>query len=150
VLLLDRIGVRHPTTCAGELNGYWTRNPDTLDALLKRMVTLAPLSHDEAEQASREDGIADIPWLTLLEHAISKLTRHGLGWIRSSRSSRDIALLWLRDQGGRRAAAMSTALPEIGESDTEETVEDQINRITAARKMLPNARLLRLHRDPEE
>lgn len=42
-------------------------------------------------------------------------------------------------QGGRTAAALSTALSEVGEGDDAESVEDQINRIMAARKMLPNA-----------
>jgi type I restriction enzyme R subunit len=42
-------------------------------------------------------------------------------------------------QGGRTTAAMSTALSEVGENDADETVEDQINRIPTARKMLPNA-----------
>jgi type I restriction enzyme, R subunit len=42
-------------------------------------------------------------------------------------------------QGGRTTAAMSTALSEVGESDVDDTVEDQINRIMTARKMLPNA-----------
>jgi type I restriction enzyme R subunit len=42
-------------------------------------------------------------------------------------------------QGGRTAAAMSTALSEAGEPDPEESPEDRINRVMEARKMLPNA-----------
>jgi len=41
-------------------------------------------------------------------------------------------------QGGRTAAAMNIALSEQGEEE-EESVEDRINRIMEARKMLPNA-----------
>jgi len=41
-------------------------------------------------------------------------------------------------QGGRTAAAMNIALSEQGEEE-EESIEDHINRIMEARKMLPNA-----------
>lgn len=41
-------------------------------------------------------------------------------------------------QGGRTAAAMNIALSEQG-AEQEESVEDRINRIMEARKMLPNA-----------
>jgi len=41
-------------------------------------------------------------------------------------------------QGGRTAAAMNIALSEQGEEE-EESIEDRINRIMEARKMLPNA-----------
>ena len=42
-------------------------------------------------------------------------------------------------QGGRTSAAMSMALAEGGAAEDEETLEDHINRIMEARKMLPNA-----------
>ena len=42
-------------------------------------------------------------------------------------------------QGGRAAAKMNIALSEHGEEEEEETVEDTVNRIMEARKMLPNA-----------
>lgn len=42
-------------------------------------------------------------------------------------------------QGGRTAAKMNIALSEEGGEEEEETVEDTINRIMEARKMLPNA-----------
>jgi type I restriction enzyme, R subunit len=42
-------------------------------------------------------------------------------------------------QGGKTAAAMSTALSAAGEEDEEETFEDKINRIIQAKKLLPNA-----------
>jgi type I restriction enzyme R subunit len=42
-------------------------------------------------------------------------------------------------QGGRAASAMHAALGEAGAADEDETVEDRINRIMEAHKMLPNA-----------
>jgi type I restriction enzyme R subunit len=42
-------------------------------------------------------------------------------------------------QGGRTATAMSRALGEAGATEEEETIEDQINRLIEARKLLPNA-----------
>lgn len=42
-------------------------------------------------------------------------------------------------QGGRTSAAMSMALSEGGAEGEDETLEDTINRIMEARKMLPNA-----------
>ena len=42
-------------------------------------------------------------------------------------------------QGGRTSAAMGQALSEAGKEEEEETTEDTINRIMAARKLLPNA-----------
>ena len=42
-------------------------------------------------------------------------------------------------QGGRTSAAMSMALSQAGAEEDDETVEDTINRILEARKLLPNA-----------
>ncbi len=42
-------------------------------------------------------------------------------------------------QGGRTSAAVSTALSEGDEEAQDETLEDRINRIMEAKKMLPNA-----------
>jgi type I restriction enzyme R subunit len=42
-------------------------------------------------------------------------------------------------QGGRTSAAVSMALSEVGAAEEDETVEDRINRVMEARKMLPNA-----------
>ena len=42
-------------------------------------------------------------------------------------------------QGGRTSAKMSIALAESGAEEEEETIEDTINRLMEARKMLPNA-----------
>ncbi|MGA2471106.1 MAG: type I restriction endonuclease subunit R [Solirubrobacteraceae bacterium] len=42
-------------------------------------------------------------------------------------------------QGGRTSAAMASALAEGGASDEDELIEDKINRLMTAKKMLPNA-----------
>ena len=42
-------------------------------------------------------------------------------------------------QGGKTSAAISTALSKAGEEEEEETIEDKINRIMEAKKLLPNA-----------
>jgi type I restriction enzyme, R subunit len=42
-------------------------------------------------------------------------------------------------QGGRTSAAVSMALSVAGAAEDDETLEDQINRIMEARKLLPNA-----------
>ncbi len=42
-------------------------------------------------------------------------------------------------QGGRASAAMSVALSQAGAEEDDETVEDTINRIMEAKKLLPNA-----------
>jgi type I restriction enzyme R subunit len=42
-------------------------------------------------------------------------------------------------QGGRTSAAVSMALSAAGTEDDDETLEDQINRLIEARKLLPNA-----------
>ena len=42
-------------------------------------------------------------------------------------------------QGGKATAAMSTALAKAGEEEDDETIEDVINRIMTAKKMLSNA-----------
>jgi len=42
-------------------------------------------------------------------------------------------------QGGRTSAALSMALSTAGAADDDETVEDRINRLMEAKKLLPNA-----------
>ena len=42
-------------------------------------------------------------------------------------------------QGGRTSGAMTQALAEAGQADDEATFEDQINRLMASRRLLPNA-----------
>lgn len=42
-------------------------------------------------------------------------------------------------QGGKTSAALSTALSPAGQEEDDETIEDTINRIMEAKKLLPNA-----------
>jgi type I restriction enzyme R subunit len=42
-------------------------------------------------------------------------------------------------QGGRTSAALSTALSTAGSEEDDETIEDRINRLMEAKKLLPNA-----------
>ncbi len=42
-------------------------------------------------------------------------------------------------QSGKAAAALNVALSESGEDDDDESIEDKINRVMEAKKMLPNA-----------
>ncbi len=42
-------------------------------------------------------------------------------------------------QGGRTSAAMATALSEVGAAEDDETLEDRVNRLMEAKKLLPNA-----------
>jgi type I restriction enzyme R subunit len=42
-------------------------------------------------------------------------------------------------QGGRTSAALSTALSAVGADEEDETMEDRINRLMEAKKLLPNA-----------
>ena len=42
-------------------------------------------------------------------------------------------------QSGKAAASLNIALSESGEDDEDETIEDKINRVMEAKKMLPNA-----------
>ena len=53
-------------------------------------------------------------------------------------------------QGGKTSAAVAMALSTAGAEDDDETLEDQINRLMEAKKLLPNAELLRLHRHTEK
>ena len=52
--LLKTLGVSHPNTWAGALSEYWTFRPNALRQQLNRMVELAPLTHEEADQAAVE------------------------------------------------------------------------------------------------
>lgn len=103
--LLKSLGVSHPHTWAGPLSGYWTFRPNELQEQLRRIVELAPLTHEEADQAATELAFPeDLDWRRLLAHSISKLAAHNLGWIRPARLTRDVAYLWLKLEGEPRPA----------------------------------------------
>ncbi len=52
-------------------------------------------------------------------------------------------------QGGRTSAAVSMALSAAGTEDDDETLEDKINRLIEARKLLPNASYLAFTATPK-
>lgn len=103
--LLKTLGVSHPRTWAGALSEFWTFRPNELRQQLGRMVELAPLTHEEADQAAAELGLPeDLDWRSVLAHSNSKLAAHDLGWIRPARLTRDVAYLWLKLEGEPRPA----------------------------------------------
>jgi len=121
--LLRQLGVSHPRSWAGELPGYWTRHPAALDILLKKLAALAPMTDYDAERAVRELGVpASLSIEDLLKHSASKLTHHSLGWIRGARAGRDLAYLWLRNQGEPRAVADVAAIAGTSEHAIRETM----------------------------
>lgn len=121
--LLGQLGVHRPNTWSGPLEGYWTGNPTALDTQLRKLADLAPITAAEAEHAAVELGIpAQLPWAELLAQPGSKVTRHDLGWIRSSRSRRDLAYLWLREQGEPRSAGEIASVVGTSEHTIRETM----------------------------
>lgn len=104
--LFRQLGAVRPRTWSGDLPGSWTRHPGALDIALRKLGNLAPMTDEERLQATVEIGIPDhVPVFDLLQAPGSKLTRHALGWIRTSRWGRDVAYLWLRDQGEPRSVS---------------------------------------------
>ena len=103
--LLKTLGVSHPHTWAGTHSDFWTLWPNGLRQQLERMVELAPLTHQEANQAAAELALPeDLDWREILAHGDSKLAAHSLGWIRAARVTRDLAYLWLKREGEPRPA----------------------------------------------
>lgn len=121
--LFGSLGVSHPRTWHGELSGYWTRHPSALDGRLRQLATLAPMTSEEAQHAADELQIpADLPWEELLEHPGSKVVLHKVGWIRSFRAGRDVAYLWLREQGEPRPVADVAEVAGTSEHAIRETM----------------------------
>jgi hypothetical protein len=103
--LLKTLGLSHPHTWDGALSDYWTFRPSGLQQQLRRMVELAPLTYQEADQAASELGLPeDLDWQSILARSNSKLAAHNLGWIRPARATRDVAYLWLKLEGEPRPA----------------------------------------------
>jgi hypothetical protein len=86
------------------------------------MAALAPMTHEEADQAAGDLGVANLPWATMLDHRKSGVTRHERGWIRTARSGRDVAFLWLRHQGEPRTAAEIATVTGTSEHGIRETM----------------------------
>ena len=121
--LLRQLGAFRPRTWSGDLDGSWTRHPGALDIALRKLTNLAPMTEAERSQATVEIGIpTHVPVLDLLQRPESKLTQHALGWIRASRSGRDVAYLWLRDQGEPRSASDIAIVTGMSEHAIRETM----------------------------
>ena len=121
--LLRRLGVAPPRMCPGDLQGYWTRKPAQLDTRLSQLAALAPMSSSEAEAAAVELGIpTDLPIERLLLRPKSKLSHHELGWIRNGRTGRDLAYLWLREQGEPRPVSDIATVTGTSEHAIRETM----------------------------
>lgn len=122
-VLFRRLGIARPRTWSGDLIGYWTCRPAALDSRLRQLVRLAPMSNTEAQTAAKEFGLSELfPVRTLLEQPESRLVHHSLGWIRAARTGRDLAYLWLRDQGEPRAIADIAQVTGTSEHAIRETL----------------------------
>lgn len=121
--LLRALGASNPHTWAGALPEYWTLRPEALRELLRRLVELAPLTHEEASQAVAELALPeDLNWRRLLADSKSKLVANDLGWIRASRVTRDVAYLWLKLEGEPRPAGEIAAQAGCTEHAARETM----------------------------
>ncbi|MFE1396540.1 sigma factor-like helix-turn-helix DNA-binding protein [Nocardiopsis dassonvillei] len=102
--LLREAGILHPRTWAGELRGFWTRDPQALDARFKELAQAGPYRSDELGSRADELGIPSaVPVERIAAHPNSRLKRSGDGaWIRRAARGRDPAYLWLADEGEPR------------------------------------------------
>jgi Sigma-70, region 4 len=121
--MLRVLKIANPRTWDGDLTAWWTRKPDELDRRLRRIVELVPLSHDDMAAALDQVGLTmTSPVTELLASAESKLVQHDLGWCRPARSGRDLAFLWLQQQGAPRRAADVAAIAGTSEHAIRETM----------------------------
>jgi len=121
--LFRQLGASRPRTWSGDLPRHWTRRPAALDTLVRKLVALAPMTDAETHQAILDIGLpAHLRVDDLLENPESKLTHHRLGWIRTARTGRDLAYLWLRGQGEPRAVADIAAVTGTSEHAIRETM----------------------------
>ncbi|MDV7134519.1 sigma factor-like helix-turn-helix DNA-binding protein [Williamsia muralis] len=115
--------ILHPRTWDGELTEWWTRKPDDLNRRLNVVAELAPLSHNDLHAALEQVGLGYRPPVsTLLASANSRLTRHALGWYRPARVGRDLAFLYLQDEGTPRTVAEIATVTGVGEHAIRETM----------------------------
>ncbi|WP_274381637.1 sigma factor-like helix-turn-helix DNA-binding protein [Segeticoccus rhizosphaerae] len=103
-LVLRQLGFERSMIASGGREGFWSREPSALESRLKSLVDLMPLPDDEAHIAAESLKIpAEVRWWTLLP-ARYRVTLTDLGWVRTSRTTRDRAYLWLRSQGEPRSS----------------------------------------------
>lgn len=104
--LLHALGLHRPRTWVGPLRDWWTDDPARLDLRLRELAAAAPLARDELAAAVETMELPqEVPVLQLLGAPASPLVEHDLGWIRRSRSTRDIAYLWLQQEGAPHTVA---------------------------------------------
>lgn len=122
--LLRVLGAARPRAWSGDLHGWWTRHPGTLDTRLRELTAMAPLTTADALYAATTLGLPeDLPLDKLLAGPDSPLARHATGWVRRARVTRDAAYLWLRAEGEPRA--VSDVARAIGES-SEDAVRERM------------------------
>ncbi|MGW0854272.1 sigma factor-like helix-turn-helix DNA-binding protein [Streptomyces sp. NPDC002690] len=100
-LLVQAAGAEPPLTWAGRLHGWWTRNPNALEVLLRAGVEEAPLRGEDVAVTFASAGVPDnVPVLELLGHSKSPLVS-GLdgSWLRRRARGRDAAYLYLLANG---------------------------------------------------
>ena len=131
--LLAALGYEPATELGPVAADYWSSPPqprqehpqDRLKERLRRLTDLVPLTYSDAHEAARDIGLpSDLSWASHLDQIDGRLIRHELGWIRRSRSTRDIAYLWLKGEGEPREAAEMAGV--VGCSD--HTVREAMRR----------------------
>ncbi|MGW4367674.1 hypothetical protein ACWEKT_18710 [Nocardia takedensis] len=100
-ILAEEVGLRPPRTWAGDLDGWWTHSPDDLASVLAAIVRAAPLTSEMLAALVADHQVPDgFPLERLLADDRSPLVREWDGtWLRRRTRSRDVAYLWLLDQG---------------------------------------------------
>lgn len=119
--LVRALGATHPRTWSGDLYGWWTQHPATLDLQLRELAALGPLGVDDIAPAAAGLGIPDnLPLDNLLSGPKSPLSRHSTGWVRRQRVTRDGAYLWLQAEGEPRPIALIAAATKTPENTVRE------------------------------
>lgn len=124
-VLLRLLGIVRPRAWAGDLHGWWTRHPGTLETRLREVAAEAPLTRAEARDAATALGSPEaLPLDDLLAHSDSPLVEHGTGWVRRARITRDAAYLWLRAEGEPRS--VSDIASAVGGDSSEHAVRERM------------------------
>jgi hypothetical protein len=107
-----------PRTWAGDLEGWWSADPRTLDTLLRVVAADAPIRSGEVAIIAAAAGLPEgIPLVELLGHERSPLVRGFEGhWLRRRARGRDASYLWLLSQGEPCTAQAIAA--ETGDSNS--------------------------------
>jgi len=121
--LYSQFGAAHPRAWVGYLPGYLTRDRAGLCTRLREMAALAPMTGREARQAATDIGLPAYPVVRdLLEQPQSGLIQHPIGWIRRARKGRDLAYLWLRQEGEPRGVGDIAGVAGTSDNAIRETM----------------------------